>query len=170
MGNFANVFKQLRIEKGYTQETLAKALGISRSAVGMYESGKRVPDSEDLEKFADFFNVDIDYLLGRSKQSTYYLDPETARVAQELFKLAEDKVTIDMYLDLDTGRKEQARSYIGYLHHEWEKESGTEKRTAGVVQIKQKDHLLPNAAHAVNPTPEQKKHADDIMFNDDEWK
>lgn len=99
MGNFANVFKQLRIEKGYTQETLAKALGISRSAVGMYESGKRIPDSEDLEKFADFFNVDIDYLLGRSKQSTYYINPETAQKAQELFDNPKMRVLFDAARD-----------------------------------------------------------------------
>lgn len=84
MGNFANVFTQLRKERGYTQETIAKALGISRSTVGMYESGKRTPDLEDLEKFADFFNVDVDYLLGRSTQSTYYLNPETAAIAQQI--------------------------------------------------------------------------------------
>jgi len=101
MGNFANVFKHLRIEKGYTQETLAKALGISRSAVGMYESGKRIPDSEDLEKFADFFNVDIDYLLGRSKQSTYYINPETAKVAQEIFDNSKMRILFDAARDAD---------------------------------------------------------------------
>ena len=101
MGNFANVFKQLRIEKGYTQETIAKALGISRSAVGMYESGKRIPDSEDLEKFADFFNVDIDYLLGRSKQSTYYINPEAAKVAQEIFDNSKMRILFDAARDAD---------------------------------------------------------------------
>lgn len=99
MGNFANIFKQLRIERGYTQESLAKALGISRSAVGMYESGKRIPDSEDLERFADFFNVDIDYLLGRARQSTYYFDPETARVAQEIYQNPEMHMLFDAARD-----------------------------------------------------------------------
>jgi len=100
MGNFANVFKQLRIEKGFTQEQLANALGISRSAVGMYESGKRIPDSEDLEKFADFFNVDIDYLLGRSQQSTYYVNPETAKVAQEILDNKELSMLFDVSKDI----------------------------------------------------------------------
>ena len=99
MGNFANIFKQLRIERGYTQESIAKALNISRSAVGMYESGKRTPDSEDLEKLADFFNVDIDYLLGRSKQSTYYINPETAKKAQELFDDPNLRVLFDAAKD-----------------------------------------------------------------------
>lgn len=66
MGNFKNVFKDLRIQNGYTQDTLAKALKISRTAVSMYERGNREPDFETLELIADFFNVDMDYLLGRS--------------------------------------------------------------------------------------------------------
>lgn len=39
---------------------------ISRSTVGMYESGAREPDYETLESIADIFNVDIDYLLVRT--------------------------------------------------------------------------------------------------------
>lgn len=101
MGNFANVFKSLRIARGYTQEGIAAALGVSRSAVSMYESGKRVPDSDDLEKFADFFNVDVDYLIGRSKQSTYYINPETADVAQQIFENSKMRILFDAAKDAD---------------------------------------------------------------------
>lgn len=67
-------------------------MGMSRSAVGMYEKGEREPDIDTLEAIADFFNVDIDYLTGRSDKSTiitqsgYYTNPETARLAQEMFE------------------------------------------------------------------------------------
>ena len=53
MGNFRNVFKQLRLENHYTQGGLADALGISRSAISMYENGNREPDFETLELIAD---------------------------------------------------------------------------------------------------------------------
>ena len=46
MGNFNSVFRSLRIEAGYTQDGLAEILGISRSAVSMYENGNREPDFE----------------------------------------------------------------------------------------------------------------------------
>ncbi len=59
-------FKQLRTEKGLSQDQLAALLGISRSAVGMYETGKREPDLETCEAIADIFNIDMDYLTGRS--------------------------------------------------------------------------------------------------------
>lgn len=71
MGTFANVFKSLRTSRNYTQEELSKLLNITRSSLGMYETGKREPDYETLEKIADFFNVDMDYLLGRTNKTTY---------------------------------------------------------------------------------------------------
>lgn len=66
MGNFASIIKRLRIERGITQEQLAALLKISRSTVGMYETGSREPDFETCEAIADIFNVDMDFLLGRS--------------------------------------------------------------------------------------------------------
>lgn len=63
---YAARIKQLRMEKGISQDQLAVLLGISRSAVGMYETGKREPDLETCEAIADIFNVDMDYLTGRS--------------------------------------------------------------------------------------------------------
>lgn len=71
MGDFQNILKSLRISKDLTQDELSKQLKISRSAIGMYESGARQPDFETMELIADFFNVDIDYLLGRSVKTTY---------------------------------------------------------------------------------------------------
>ena len=47
MGDFQNVFRKLRTSIGYTQAELADALGISRSRIGMYETGAREPDFED---------------------------------------------------------------------------------------------------------------------------
>ena len=62
---FGETLKSLRKQKGLTQEEFAKQAGISRSAIGMYESGKREPSFEVLELFADFFNVDMNTLLDR---------------------------------------------------------------------------------------------------------
>ncbi|SHH73526.1 helix-turn-helix domain-containing protein [Sporanaerobacter acetigenes] len=58
--------KELREEKNLLQKDLAKHLNISTSAYGYYEQGKRNPDTETIEKLADFFNVSTDYLLGRT--------------------------------------------------------------------------------------------------------
>ncbi|ADH59838.1 transcriptional regulator, XRE family [Thermoanaerobacter mathranii subsp. mathranii str. A3] len=58
--------KELRKKKGVTQKELALYLGVSDRAVGYYESGQRTPPPDILQKIADFFNVSVDYLLGRT--------------------------------------------------------------------------------------------------------
>lgn len=67
MANFGSILKNLRLSRNITQGELAVKLGISRSAVGMYETGGREPDFEMMEAIADIFNVDMDYLMGRSQ-------------------------------------------------------------------------------------------------------
>lgn len=66
MADFASTIKRLRTERGITQEQLAAMLKVSRSTIGMYETGSREPDFETCEAIADIFNVDMDYLIGRS--------------------------------------------------------------------------------------------------------
>jgi transcriptional regulator with XRE-family HTH domain len=70
MAEFAKIFKQLRLERELSQSRLADQLGISKSAVNMYERGDRRPDFETAEVIADFFNVDMNYLLGYSDKIT----------------------------------------------------------------------------------------------------
>ena len=57
--------KQLRKNRGLTQDKLAKIINISRSAISMYEIGESEPDFAIAIRLADFFNVSIDCLIGR---------------------------------------------------------------------------------------------------------
>ena len=61
---FAENLKILREKKQITQQQLADKLKISRSTIGMYENGSREPDFETLELIADFFNINMDRLIG----------------------------------------------------------------------------------------------------------
>lgn len=63
---FAAMLKQLRAENRLSQKDIADYLGITRQAVASYELAKREPDYEVLKKLADYFDVSIDYLLGRA--------------------------------------------------------------------------------------------------------
>ena len=58
--------RTLRNEKGLSQQGLADQIGISKSNINMYERGEREPSIARLEVLADYFNVDMDYLLGLS--------------------------------------------------------------------------------------------------------
>ena len=64
---FSDVLISLRESNKMSQQELATKLGVSRSTIGMYEQGRREPSIETLEFIADIFNVDMDYLLGKSE-------------------------------------------------------------------------------------------------------
>lgn len=66
MINFGERLRLLRTRKGLSQLDFAKQIKISKSAVNMYERGEREPSFEVLETIADYFNVDLDYLLGKT--------------------------------------------------------------------------------------------------------
>ncbi len=59
--------KQLRKQAEMTQSELARRLGISPSAVGMYEQDRREPDSKILSKLCGIFNVSGDYFISSDK-------------------------------------------------------------------------------------------------------
>lgn len=74
MSTFQNTFKSLRISSGLTQQELGDRLSVSQSTITMWENGKRQPDIETLEEIADFFNVDMNYLIGISEKTTRIID------------------------------------------------------------------------------------------------
>ena len=100
---FSERLRELRQNKGLSQSQLADALNISKSAISMYELGKREPDLETLEGIADFFNVDINYLIGKEDGSMYYLDPEAAEIAQEVQQRPELKILFDATRKVSSG-------------------------------------------------------------------
>ena len=57
--------RELRKDKGLRQVDLAQILGISPQSLGYYENQVNKPDPDMLIKIANYFNVTIDYLLGR---------------------------------------------------------------------------------------------------------
>ena len=67
MSYFSEKLRSLRALNGLTQDQFAQKLGLSRSAVGMYETAEREPDFETLEKISSILNVDSGTLLGDSK-------------------------------------------------------------------------------------------------------
>ena len=83
MAQLSDMLTYLRKRKGLSQQELANTLKISRSAIGMYETGKREPDLETLEVFADFYNVDMNTLTGK------------APIKEQTNKLPDNAVPVD---------------------------------------------------------------------------
>ena len=66
MEKFIKRLKELRKEKGITQVQLAKATGLTSSAISSWENNTRVPNALAIIALAKFFEVTADYLLGIS--------------------------------------------------------------------------------------------------------
>lgn len=73
MTSFSKRLKELREEKGWSQDELANQLGVQRPTVAGYESKSknRIPRDKTLMKIAELFNTSTDYLLGRTNNRGY---------------------------------------------------------------------------------------------------
>lgn len=58
--------KLKRLEKGWSQETLAKHIGVTHAAISFWENGVNIPNVQDCWKIADALNITIDELVGRT--------------------------------------------------------------------------------------------------------
>ena len=59
--------KELRKKKGISQLRLATDLNTTQNTISRYETGEREPGIDELIKIADYFNVSVDYLIGRTE-------------------------------------------------------------------------------------------------------
>lgn len=83
--------KQLRTKHELTQKELAKKLNLQNTAISKYELNERNPDLDILNNIADFFDVSIDYLLGRtSSQESIVISKEIKADQTPADKLSED--------------------------------------------------------------------------------
>ena len=63
-----NNIKDLRKKKGITQEELGDVIGVTKTAISYYESGKRQLTADLLQKLSEYFGVSTDYIIGREDQ------------------------------------------------------------------------------------------------------
>lgn len=102
---------KLRKSKGLTQAEMAKKIDVHRATYSNYETGLRTPDYETLKKIADFFDVSVDYLLGRTDDPTppginrafYNLDDLTEEQKELIIK----QIEIFKKLKAESKRKEE---------------------------------------------------------------
>lgn len=112
---FAKRLKQEREAKGLSQKELGMLLGVTNRAVGLWETGRRVPDADTLMKLADIFDCTVDYLLGttnlRKPQIDADLDPEMAEIFNRARYLSPEarehfKKAVEWVFEVDKDRKE----------------------------------------------------------------
>lgn len=101
LSHFSDTLIHLRRSAGISQQQLAEATGLSRSAVGMYETGRREPDIDTLRVFSEYFGVDMNTLTSPQTAEDAELTEllETLRSRDDmrmLFKLARNATPDDV--------------------------------------------------------------------------
>jgi len=89
--------KNLRKQKGFTQETLAQSLNIVRQTVSKWEKGYSVPDADMLEKLAEVLDVSVTDLLGGPAES--------GEKATDMEKIASQLAILNDQMAREVGRK-----------------------------------------------------------------
>ncbi len=106
---FKDRLRQLRIARGYSQISLAEALGVSKSTIGSYETGDRKPSYDGQAKIAEFFHVSVDYLRGSDEPLMF--SPEYIAMMQDPDMMN----LLDQFYQLNDEGKEKVLEYISDL-------------------------------------------------------
>lgn len=101
MSTFGERLRNLRNRRGLTQREFGKRFQLSESAIGMYERDQREPSLELVRRMADFFEVSIDYILGRD----HYLHEGKARYSAADHWTQEERELADALIQTLRSRK-----------------------------------------------------------------
>ena len=103
---FSERLKELRLERGLSQDELAEKTALSHGCIAMLEVKKRAPTATTLETLADFFEVSTDYLLGREDDfgGAHFPTP-AAELTQE------EKRLLEVFRKLNTKNRMHALAY-----------------------------------------------------------
>ncbi|WP_026885409.1 helix-turn-helix domain-containing protein [Clostridium beijerinckii] len=109
MDTLSDRLKELRKSNNLTQAELGKILGVGKTTVSMYETGNSTPSDEIKLKISEYFNVSLDYLLGKTDAKNYTEDPN---------------ITIALHSDTDYDElpkeaKEEINNFIEYIKQKY---------------------------------------------------
>jgi len=146
-----NRIKEARLNLGYTQEELAKLLGVTKGAVANYEIETSHPKEPIMYKLIEVLKVDANYLF----QDCVKLSKEVNDVTLSEYD------HIKKYRDLDPHGKEMVDFT---LLKEWERSTTTQ-----VPRYVKKDTYYVNAAHPIEGASEEDKQHDEDIMNDENF-
>lgn len=99
-----SIFEQLLQKYGVSSYRVSKDLGIAQSVLSSWKNGISTPKQDKMQKIADYFNVSVEYLMtGEEKEGDkkYYLNDETAAMAQSIFENKELRMLFDAARDAE---------------------------------------------------------------------
>lgn len=112
---FAKNLKKLMDSHQYNQEDIAKICGTSRQIVSEWLNGKKYPRMDKVQAILDHFNIPLNALItdGKPENMPYYLNPETAKLAQDVYDNPDLRILFDASRDL---RPEDIRFVVDMIN------------------------------------------------------
>lgn len=96
------IFSKLLEDRGVRAADVCRGTGLPSSLFSEWKKGKSTPKADKLQKIADYFNVSLEYLMTGEESNLeegYYTNPETAKMAQEIFENRELRALFDASRD-----------------------------------------------------------------------
>lgn len=97
-----DIFAQLLEQRGLKAADVCRGTGLPSSLFSEWKRGKSVPKADKMKKIAEFFGITVGYLMGEDVQNEkeeYYLNKETAEIAQNIFDNKELRLLYDAARD-----------------------------------------------------------------------
>ena len=115
------VYCKLRDLRGVKDADVVRATGITKSTFSDWKSGRSEPKRDKLQKIADFFDVSLEYLMTGEETKGYYLNEETAKLAQEMFEDEDMRSLFDMKRNMPP---ERFKAHMEFMKNLYEQEKG----------------------------------------------
>lgn len=114
---FAENLRKYMISQGKTQSDLCRFMCVSSATAADWYNGKKMPRTDKLQTIAGWLGVDLATLLGE-KEPGYYMDPETAALAQEMFEDPDMRSLFHMKRNMDPERFKTHMDFIKTLYRQ----------------------------------------------------
>ena len=144
MANFAKNLKRLRVNQNLTQDDFAKKINITKAAISNYENGRRLPDYKTLELIADYFNVNIDFLMGRK-----FCEKDKLVITRNQYT-SKEKDIIKKYRNSDVGVKSVVDTVLDMSEKISSLENSTLKEDTAIYTVYKEIPCYPRLASASN--------------------
>lgn len=154
MPNIKDRIKELRKEYGYTQEALAKALGLNaKSSIANYENGSNAPSDEIKLRMCKLFNCSIDYLMGKSIYKNYEDYQESHEFALKNISNLNKEEVEEIAILLNYINQHNVKNIDEFIHNEILNFNSTNKETliriVSHLHHKFHDKNLPNMMDSI---------------------
>lgn len=119
------IFAQLLEQRNLKAADVCKGTGLPSSLFSEWKRGKSTPKADKMRKIADFFGVSTEYLMtGEEKEGAlgYYLNEETAKLAQEMFEDEDMRSLFDMKRNMPP---ERFKAHMEFMKNLYNQEKGT---------------------------------------------